>query len=185
MARISLYLKNGTPGVVVRRRCLMTLQSDMFLSVGDLGEILISTHSLNFLEEALTHTVSFVPVESFRVAVFSHIHPVESTIGIQSHYNAILVTVKNIAVISPDIIWEIVCSLIIQVANLIVWEILSGRGHNVGFIVFNSVVVLVKAKLSILRVEPEGNISNAEVYIVMSEPVQQVQAMSRPRLTEA
>ncbi len=156
----------------------------IFSSVGYFLEILLSTHVLDDLEEALAHSVGFAAVEAFRVAVFSHIHSVEVAISVLTHNNAILVTVRiAVAVIFPDIIWEFVCSCIVQVAHLIVREILTG--HNVIIIIFNSVMVLMEAKVSVSRTVFRDNITITKVDIVLSKPIQQVQAMSRPRLTEA
>ncbi len=158
----------------------------IFSSVGYFLEILLSTHALDDLEEALAHSVGFAAVESFRVAVFSHIHPVEVAIVviILTHNNAILVVVRNVLpVICSDIIWEFVCSWIVQVAHLIVREILTGQ--EVIIIIFNSVMVLMEAKVSIFRTIDGDNFSITKVDIVLSKPIQQVQAMSRLWLTEA
>lgn len=155
----------------------------IFSSVVCFFEILLSTHVLDDLEETLAHSVGSAAVESSRVVVFSHIHSVEVTIGILTHNNAIPVTVRiAVAVICPDIVWELVCSSSVQVAHFIVWEIL--KGHNV-IIIFNSVTVLVEAKVSVSRPVYWDNITITKVDIVLSKPIQQVQAMSRPRLTEA
>jgi len=93
--------------------CLPSSALYITSAAGDLGEILVSTLVPDVLEEALTHTEGFAAVESFRVAVFSHIHPVQAAIGVQTHNNPVFVTVRNriiAAVICPDVTWELFCS---------------------------------------------------------------------------
>lgn len=154
-------------------------------SVGDLREKILSAHVFDDLQEALTHTVGFAAVKTFGVDVFSHINPVQFTIVILMHNNAILVIVRFrliAAIIFPDIIRELVCISVIQVSHFIVWEILNG--HDVIFI-FNSVIKLVEAKVSILGTESGDNFPIAEFYIFTSKPVEQIEAMSGLWLTEA
>lgn len=156
----------------------------IFLSVVCLFEILLSSHVLDDQEEALAHSEGSAAVEASRVTVFSHKHSVKVATGVLTYNNAILVAARiAVPVIGPDIIWEFVCSWRVQVAHLIVWEILTG--HNVIIIIFNSVMVLVETKVSILRTKDGDNLPISEVDVVISKPVQQVQAMSRPWLTEA